>query len=96
MQFQSVKSETFRQKFCFQLKPFNELTVRSERLYLVNGLIPRVGTTVIWGKPKTGKTFVVSDLVMHVAAMSPYFKSTNTKELGHPLRPIVVLVEIRS
>jgi hypothetical protein len=65
MQLQSIKSET--QKFYFQLKPFNELTVGSERPYLVNGLIPRVGTTVIWGKPKTGKTFVVCDLALHIA-----------------------------
>jgi hypothetical protein len=66
VQLQSTKSETFR-KFSFQLKPFNDLTVGSERLYLVNGLIPRIGTTVIWGKPKSGKTFVVYDLTMHVA-----------------------------
>jgi len=67
MQLQSTKSETFRPKFGFKLKPFKDLTVGSERPYLVNGFIPRVGTTVIWGKPKTGKTFVVSDLAMHVA-----------------------------
>jgi hypothetical protein len=94
MQLQSTESERFRQKSCFNLKPFKDLRVGSERHYLVNGFIPRVGTTVIGGMPKTGKTFVVSDLVMHVAATPPYSKSANTK--GHLLRPIVVLVEIRS
>jgi hypothetical protein len=88
---QSTKSETFRQN-CFELKPFNDLTVGSERLYLVNGLIPRVGTTVIWGKPKIGKTLVASDLVMHVAAIPP----EKTEELGHLLQPVVPLVEMRS
>jgi AAA domain len=95
MQLQSIKCEMFRQKSCFKLKPFKDLKVGSERHYLVNGFIPRVGTTVIWGKPKTGKTFVVSDLVMHVAAMPPFSKSANTKELGHLLQPIVALVEMR-
>jgi hypothetical protein len=86
----------FRQKSSFKLKPFKDLKVGLERRYLVNGFIPRVGTTVIWGKPKTGKTFVASDLVMHVAAMLPFSKSANTKELGYLLQPIVALVEMRS
>src|SRR5262249_10149604 len=54
-------------EFLFELKPFKDLTVGSDRPYLVKGCIPRVGITVFWGKPKTGKTFVVSDLAMHVA-----------------------------
>jgi hypothetical protein len=95
MQLQSGKSEMFKQKFCFKLKPFKDLTVGLERHYLVNGFIPRVGTTVIWGKPKTGKTFMVSDLVMRVAAMPPYSRSANIKEPGHLLQSIVALVEMR-
>src|SRR5215204_6338233 len=51
----------------FKLKPFAELTVGSESVYLVKGLIPRTGLTVVWGPPKCGKSFWVFDVAMHVA-----------------------------
>jgi hypothetical protein len=47
--------------------PFNELVPGTEPAYLVKGLIPRVGLTVVWGPPKCGKSFWVFDLAMHVA-----------------------------
>ena len=34
---------------------------------MVKGLIPRTGLTVIWGPPKSGKSFWTFDLAMHVA-----------------------------
>ena len=34
---------------------------------LVKGLIPRNGLTVIWGPPKSGKSFFTFDLMMHPA-----------------------------
>jgi hypothetical protein len=37
------------------LVPFEEIKIGRERRYLVKGLIPRVGLTVIWGPPKSGK-----------------------------------------
>jgi hypothetical protein len=49
------------------LVPFEEITLSTGRRYLVKGLIPRVGMTVVWGPPKCGKSFWAFDLMMHVA-----------------------------
>ena len=49
------------------LVPFDEIALGTERRYLVKGLIPVPGLSVIWGAPKSGKSFWVFDLVMHVA-----------------------------
>ena len=35
--------------------------------YCVKGVLPRSGLAVFWGPPKCGKSFVVFDLLMHVA-----------------------------
>ncbi len=51
----------------FKLVRFDELKPRSEPAYLIKGLIPRRGLTVIWGPPKCGKRFWVFDALMHVA-----------------------------
>src|ERR1700704_3392866 len=51
----------------FRLVPFGELRPSKAPAYLINGLIPRVGLTVVWGSPKSGKSFVISDLMMSVA-----------------------------
>ena len=50
-----------------ELVPFNEISLGRERRYLVKGLIPNPGLSVIWGPPKSGKSFWTFDLVMHVA-----------------------------
>jgi hypothetical protein len=50
-----------------RLVPFDKIVLGTERRYLVKGLIPRVGLTVIWGPPKSGKSFWTFDLMMHVA-----------------------------
>lgn len=50
-----------------RLVPFNEIKMNTERRYLVKGLIPRTGLTVVWGAPKSGKSFWTFDLMMHVA-----------------------------
>lgn len=49
------------------LVPFDEIALGTERRYLVKGLIPIPGLSVIWGAPKSGKSFWTFDLVMHVA-----------------------------
>src|ERR1700730_9837190 len=48
--------------------PFDEIRLNpNDRPYVVKGLIPREGITVVWGPPKSGKSFKVFDLCMHVA-----------------------------
>jgi hypothetical protein len=37
----------------FKLVPFHKISVGSERVYLVKGIIPRLGLVVIWGPPNT-------------------------------------------
>ena len=59
-------------KASFTLMPFAALVPGKEPPYLVKGLIPRVGLTVVWGPPKCGKSFWVFDLTMHVALNWPY------------------------
>lgn len=54
------------------LVPFDQIKLGTERRYLVKGLIPRVGLTIVWGPPKSGKSFWVFDLVMHVALCREY------------------------
>lgn len=56
----------------FQLVLFDVLKPGNERPYLVKGLIPRVGLTVLWGPPKCGKSFWAFDVAMHVALGWPY------------------------
>ena len=56
----------------FRLRAFNNITVGSERVYLVKGIIPRTGLVVVWGPPKCGKSFWTFDLVMHPALAWDY------------------------
>lgn len=49
------------------LIPFDQIKLGAERRYLVKGLIPRVGLTIVWGPPKSGKSFWMFDTAMHVA-----------------------------
>jgi hypothetical protein len=56
----------------FKLIRFNAVLLSSSAAYLVKGLIPRGGLTVIWGPPKCGKSFWTFDLAMHVALGNPY------------------------
>jgi hypothetical protein len=46
---------------------FEDIKLDTERSDLVEGMIPRVGLTVLWGPPKCGKTFWIFDVMMHVA-----------------------------
>jgi hypothetical protein len=50
-----------------KLKPFDAITLGTSRPYLIKKLIPRTGLTVIWGAPKSGKSFLAFRLAMHVA-----------------------------
>lgn len=69
MQHKKASRHGFRDEpiITYRLMPFNEVAVRTERRYLVKGLIPKVGLTIVWGPPKSGKSFFATDLAMHVA-----------------------------
>src|SRR5215208_4618979 len=51
----------------FHLVPFDQIRLSTAPNYLVKGLVPRIGLTVIWGPPKSGKSFFALDLLAHVA-----------------------------
>jgi hypothetical protein len=51
----------------FQLKAFSDIKKTTAPMYLIKGMVPRVGLVVIWGPPKCGKSFLTFDLVMHIA-----------------------------
>ena len=55
---------------CFELIPFDKIAFDTTPAYLVKGIVPRVGLCVFWGAPKCGKSFLVFDLLMHVAPQS--------------------------
>lgn len=54
-------------KLRFPLRSFDAITVDPTQRYLVKGLIPTGGLIVFWGPPKCGKSFLVSDLALHIA-----------------------------
>lgn len=51
----------------FQWHPFLTFGRGLKPVYLVKGLIPAGGLTVIWGPPKCGKSFWTLDLATHIA-----------------------------
>ncbi len=51
----------------FELLPFAKIELPTDPSYLVWGLVPRDGLTIVWGPPKSGKSFWMFDLAMHVA-----------------------------
>src|SRR4051812_14047568 len=62
-----ARVEDFRLKRRFQPVRFRDVRLSTGRPYLVKGLIPREGLTVVWGPPKCGKSFWVFDLMLHLA-----------------------------
>ncbi len=56
----------------FVLVPFDQIELSRECRYVVKGLIPREGLTVVWGSPKCGKSFWCFDLALHVALGREY------------------------
>ena len=55
------------QKARFELIPFDKIAFDTVPAYLDKGLVPRACLSVFWGPPKCGKSFLVFDLLMHVA-----------------------------
>jgi AAA domain len=56
----------------FRLIPFDKLQPSPAPAYLIKGLIPRIGLTVVWGPPKCGKSFWMTDALLHAALGWPY------------------------
>jgi hypothetical protein len=54
------------------LIPFNEIEASTDREYLIHGIIPSEGLTVVWGAPKSFKSFWVHDMAMHIALGDDY------------------------
>jgi hypothetical protein len=55
-----------------RLVAFDDIELGRQQRHLVKGLIPRTGLIVVWGPPKSGKSFWTFDVVMHVALDRPY------------------------
>lgn len=49
------------------LLQLDAIKLGKSRRDLIKGLIPRVGLTIVYGAPKSGKSFLSFDLAMHVA-----------------------------
>jgi hypothetical protein len=67
-----VELDAKREQPRIKLVPFDKITLGTDRRYLVKGLIPYPGLTVIWGPPKCGKSFWTLDLVMSVVLGEDY------------------------
>ena len=62
-----VRLDAKRKEPRIKLVPFDKIQSGADRRYLVKGIIPYPGLSVIWGPPKSGKSFWAFDLVMRVA-----------------------------
>jgi hypothetical protein len=56
----------------FALVPFDKIEIDKTGNYLVDGIIPRFGLVVLYGPPKSAKTFWALDLMLHVASGREY------------------------
>ena len=66
-----------------KITPFESIKLEeNHRPYLIHGLIPAKGLTVAWGPPKCGKTFSVTDMLMHIALVWDYPRSQGTAGCG--------------
>lgn len=62
---QSGNNSTMKRRIT--LVPFDAVTLDTTGSYIVKGVIPDEGLTAVWGPPKCGKSFLVSDIAFHVA-----------------------------
>jgi AAA domain len=51
----------------FPVQRFDAIKPDERSGYVIKGLFPREGVVVVWGAPKSGKSFWVFDALMHVA-----------------------------
>ncbi len=52
----------------FRLHPLDEIELPTTTPDLVRGLLPRTGLAVVYGPPGCGKSFLVLDVTLHIAA----------------------------
>jgi hypothetical protein len=65
---EQAKAEGRGRKERFQFTPFWEMRLdMEEQAYLIDDLIPSKGIVLLWGPPKCLKSFLVLDLMFHVA-----------------------------
>lgn len=50
-----------------KLVPFGQIGLTTKRRYLVKGLIPYPSLSVVWGAPKSGKSFFAFDMLLRVS-----------------------------
>jgi hypothetical protein len=62
-----ARFETYQPKRKFRPVRFKDIRLKTDRPYLVKGIIPREGLVVVWGPPKCGKSFWTFDIAMHPA-----------------------------
>ena len=60
-------SPDLTRKHRFKLISFKEMRPGAEQPYLIDELIPSKGLVLVWGAPKTFKSFVILDAMAHVA-----------------------------
>jgi hypothetical protein len=63
----SADKKKDQRKYRFKLTPFWEMKLGVEQPYLVEELIPMKGIVVAWGPPKCFKSFIMLDMMLHVA-----------------------------
>lgn len=66
------KPATEPKKYRFPLLRFGQMRPGTEPDYLVDELIPVAGLVVVYGAPKSGKSFWVLDLVLHITLAWEY------------------------
>jgi hypothetical protein len=55
------------QKYRFKLISFDDMRPGADQPYVIDELIPAKGIVVVWGPPKCLKSFMVLDMMLHVA-----------------------------
>jgi hypothetical protein len=66
------EAESGKKRYRFPLIPFGDLRPGSEQSYLIDELFPTAGLALVYGAPKSGKSFWTFDAMMHVALAWEY------------------------
>lgn len=73
----------------FTLIHFDDLKPSTGQRYLIKGIIPRHGLTLVWGPPKCGKSFWIYDVMMHLALEMRLYRGRRV----HPGHVVYVALE---